>query len=223
MALQSFPHTVIMVSGQMCNLDAFQSCFLGLFFPWLLITARCGVCFRRIMFPHINQSTVQPWKPFYNCTWAWWLQSHSYVSMRTAHSETLGGKKKKNLDKLINLSFDLLKIVMCLVCLQDLLQEVKQLTSKVQDLEGEKSQYERKLRATKVHRVDSLCSHVDAHVTCGVFYHGHVQKKKQMSSLCWSQYDSEGKSAVGLILFHYIRSLSFITKEANTGWSKLQE
>uniref|UniRef100_A0A3B5PPS1 PPFIA binding protein 2 n=1 Tax=Xiphophorus maculatus TaxID=8083 RepID=A0A3B5PPS1_XIPMA len=31
----------------------------------------------------------------------------------------------------------------------DLLQEVKQLTSKVQDLEGEKGQYERKLRATK--------------------------------------------------------------------------
>ncbi|XP_043981514.1 liprin-beta-2b isoform X2 [Gambusia affinis] len=31
----------------------------------------------------------------------------------------------------------------------DLLQEVKQLTSKVQELEGEKSQYERKLRATK--------------------------------------------------------------------------
>lgn len=106
--------------------------------------------------------------------------------MHTAHSETLGegGGKKKNLDKLINLSFNLLKIVMCLVCLQDLLQEVKQLTSKVQELEGEKSQYERKLRATKVHRVDSLCSHVNAHVTCGVFYHGHVQKKKQMFSLC---------------------------------------
>uniref|UniRef100_M4AME9 PPFIA binding protein 2 n=1 Tax=Xiphophorus maculatus TaxID=8083 RepID=M4AME9_XIPMA len=32
---------------------------------------------------------------------------------------------------------------------EDLLQEVKQLTSKVQDLEGEKGQYERKLRATK--------------------------------------------------------------------------
>ncbi|XP_054888299.1 liprin-beta-2b isoform X3 [Poeciliopsis prolifica] len=31
----------------------------------------------------------------------------------------------------------------------DLLQEVKQLTSKVQELEGEKNQYERKLRATK--------------------------------------------------------------------------
>uniref|UniRef100_A0A3B3XHS5 SAM domain-containing protein n=1 Tax=Poecilia mexicana TaxID=48701 RepID=A0A3B3XHS5_9TELE len=46
---------------------------------------------------------------------------------------------------------------------EDLLHEVKQLTSKVQELEGEKSQYERKLRATKVHRVDSLCSHVDAH------------------------------------------------------------
>ncbi|XP_054888357.1 liprin-beta-2b isoform X10 [Poeciliopsis prolifica] len=32
---------------------------------------------------------------------------------------------------------------------EDLLQEVKQLTSKVQELEGEKNQYERKLRATK--------------------------------------------------------------------------
>ncbi|XP_016530023.1 liprin-beta-2b isoform X11 [Poecilia formosa] len=32
---------------------------------------------------------------------------------------------------------------------EDLLHEVKQLTSKVQELEGEKSQYERKLRATK--------------------------------------------------------------------------
>ncbi|XP_035980570.1 liprin-beta-2b [Fundulus heteroclitus] len=32
----------------------------------------------------------------------------------------------------------------------DLLQEVKQLTSKVQELEGEKSRYERKLRATKL-------------------------------------------------------------------------
>uniref|UniRef100_A0A665TS22 PPFIA binding protein 2 n=1 Tax=Echeneis naucrates TaxID=173247 RepID=A0A665TS22_ECHNA len=37
-----------------------------------------------------------------------------------------------------------------LVCPQDLLQEVKQLKSKVDELEGEKSQYERKLRATKV-------------------------------------------------------------------------
>uniref|UniRef100_A0A4W6EIW1 PPFIA binding protein 2 n=1 Tax=Lates calcarifer TaxID=8187 RepID=A0A4W6EIW1_LATCA len=37
-----------------------------------------------------------------------------------------------------------------LLFLQDLLQEVKQLKSKVEELEGEKSQYERKLRATKV-------------------------------------------------------------------------
>ena len=35
--------------------------------------------------------------------------------------------------------------------LQDLLQEVKQLKRKVEDLQGEKGQYERKLRATKVH------------------------------------------------------------------------
>lgn len=37
-----------------------------------------------------------------------------------------------------------------LAFLQDLQQEVKQLKSKVDELEGEKSQYERKLRATKV-------------------------------------------------------------------------
>lgn len=38
------------------------------------------------------------------------------------------------------------------VCLflQDLLQEVKQLKQKVEELEGEKGQYERKLRGTKV-------------------------------------------------------------------------
>lgn len=35
-------------------------------------------------------------------------------------------------------------------CLQDLLQEVKQLNRKVEELEGEKVQYERKLRGTKV-------------------------------------------------------------------------
>lgn len=34
--------------------------------------------------------------------------------------------------------------------LQDFLEELKQLRTKVQELEGEKSQYERKLRATKV-------------------------------------------------------------------------
>uniref|UniRef100_A0A7N8X709 PPFIA binding protein 2b n=1 Tax=Mastacembelus armatus TaxID=205130 RepID=A0A7N8X709_9TELE len=37
---------------------------------------------------------------------------------------------------------------------EDLLQEVKHLKSKVEELEGEKSQYERKLRATKVHFVN---------------------------------------------------------------------
>lgn len=36
------------------------------------------------------------------------------------------------------------------VCVQDLLQEVKQLKKKVDELEGEKGQYERKLRGTKV-------------------------------------------------------------------------
>lgn len=34
--------------------------------------------------------------------------------------------------------------------LQDLLQEIKQLKQKVEELEGEKGQYERKLRGTKV-------------------------------------------------------------------------
>lgn len=33
---------------------------------------------------------------------------------------------------------------------QDLLQEVKQLKQKVEELEGERGQYERKLRGTKV-------------------------------------------------------------------------
>lgn len=34
---------------------------------------------------------------------------------------------------------------------QELLQEVKHLRSRVEELEGEKGQYERKLRGTKVH------------------------------------------------------------------------
>lgn len=34
--------------------------------------------------------------------------------------------------------------------LQDLLQEMKKLKSRVEELEGEKGQYERKLRGTKV-------------------------------------------------------------------------
>lgn len=40
--------------------------------------------------------------------------------------------------------------VVSLLCVQDLLQEVKQLKKKVEELEGEKGQYERKLRGTKV-------------------------------------------------------------------------
>lgn len=40
--------------------------------------------------------------------------------------------------------------------LQHLLQEVKQLKQKVEELEGEKDQYERKLRGTKV-LVKSTC------------------------------------------------------------------
>uniref|UniRef100_A0AAQ6A5V3 SAM domain-containing protein n=1 Tax=Amphiprion ocellaris TaxID=80972 RepID=A0AAQ6A5V3_AMPOC len=39
---------------------------------------------------------------------------------------------------------------------QDLLEEVKQLKNKVEELEGEKSQYERKLRATKDRRIEEL-------------------------------------------------------------------
>lgn len=49
---------------------------------------------------------------------------------------------------------DILKWRVCTVvslfCAQDLLQEVKQLKKKVEELEGEKGQYERKLRGTKV-------------------------------------------------------------------------
>lgn len=44
------------------------------------------------------------------------------------------------------------KTFCALVCLQNLMQEVKQLKNKVEELEGQKNQYERKLRATKVHR-----------------------------------------------------------------------
>lgn len=40
--------------------------------------------------------------------------------------------------------------VRSLFCVQDLLQEVKHLKKKVEELEGEKGQYERKLRGTKV-------------------------------------------------------------------------
>ncbi|XP_047241795.1 liprin-beta-2b isoform X2 [Girardinichthys multiradiatus] len=49
-----------------------------------------------------------------------------------------------------------------------LLQEVKQLTSKVQELEGEKSQYERKLRATKaeVSELQHLLASKDTEIKC---------------------------------------------------------
>lgn len=43
------------------------------------------------------------------------------------------------------------EVTVCsLFCVQDLLQEVKHLKKKVEELEGEKGQYERKLRGTKV-------------------------------------------------------------------------
>uniref|UniRef100_A0A3Q2R0T9 PPFIA binding protein 2 n=1 Tax=Fundulus heteroclitus TaxID=8078 RepID=A0A3Q2R0T9_FUNHE len=50
----------------------------------------------------------------------------------------------------------------------DLLQEVKQLTSKVQELEGEKSRYERKLRATKAEISDmqQLLASKDTEIEC---------------------------------------------------------
>ncbi|XP_023206817.1 liprin-beta-2-like isoform X7 [Xiphophorus maculatus] len=51
---------------------------------------------------------------------------------------------------------------------EDLLQEVKQLTSKVQDLEGEKGQYERKLRATKaeISELQQLLVSKDTEIEC---------------------------------------------------------
>uniref|UniRef100_A0A3Q2Q217 PPFIA binding protein 2 n=1 Tax=Fundulus heteroclitus TaxID=8078 RepID=A0A3Q2Q217_FUNHE len=51
---------------------------------------------------------------------------------------------------------------------EDLLQEVKQLTSKVQELEGEKSRYERKLRATKAEISDmqQLLASKDTEIEC---------------------------------------------------------
>ncbi|MEQ2271081.1 hypothetical protein XENORESO_021368, partial [Xenotaenia resolanae] len=51
---------------------------------------------------------------------------------------------------------------------EGLLQEVKQLTSKVQELEGEKSQYERKLRATKaeVSELQHLLASKDTEIKC---------------------------------------------------------
>ncbi|XP_071362564.1 liprin-beta-2b isoform X2 [Trachinotus anak] len=50
----------------------------------------------------------------------------------------------------------------------DLLQEVKQLKSKVDELEGEKSQYERKLRATKaeISELQQLLASKDAEIEC---------------------------------------------------------
>lgn len=51
---------------------------------------------------------------------------------------------------------------------EDLLQEVKQLTSKVHELEGEKSQYERKLRATKaeISELQQLLASKDTEIEC---------------------------------------------------------
>ncbi|XP_039987803.1 liprin-beta-2b isoform X2 [Xiphias gladius] len=50
----------------------------------------------------------------------------------------------------------------------DLLQEVKQLKSKVEELEGEKSQYEKKLRATKaeISELQQLLASKDAEIQC---------------------------------------------------------
>lgn len=51
---------------------------------------------------------------------------------------------------------------------QDLLQELKQLKSKVEELEGDKSQYERKLRATKaeISGLQQLLASKDAEIEC---------------------------------------------------------
>ncbi|XP_054865461.1 liprin-beta-2b isoform X17 [Amphiprion ocellaris] len=51
---------------------------------------------------------------------------------------------------------------------QDLLEEVKQLKNKVEELEGEKSQYERKLRATKaeISELQQLLSSKDTEIEC---------------------------------------------------------
>lgn len=55
------------------------------FLPWFLITARCGICFRRIMFPILTTVLSSP-GDLYNCTECdpdVWIPSHSCVGMCT--------------------------------------------------------------------------------------------------------------------------------------------
>lgn len=53
----------------MCSLDSIQCCSgsSGSSFSWLLITACCGICFRRIMLPILTTVLSSPGN-LYNCT-----------------------------------------------------------------------------------------------------------------------------------------------------------
>lgn len=68
-AVQGFPRTMAMCGWQMYSLDGFWSCSgsSGSSFSWLLITARCAICFRRIMFPILTTVLSNP-RDLYNCT-----------------------------------------------------------------------------------------------------------------------------------------------------------
>lgn len=127
---------------------------------WL--TARCGVCFRRIMFPLLTTALSSP-GDLYNCTEC---EPDVPISMLACvpsrvvavynFSET-SEKFRTCARARAREAVQLTEGCCALVFLQDFQQEVKQLKSKVEELEGEKSQYERKLRATKVlvtHRAD---------------------------------------------------------------------
>lgn len=89
-AVQGFLWTVSVFSWQMGSLGSFQSCSgsSGSSFSWLLITARCGICFRRIMFPILTTVLLSPWV-LYNCTECEpdvWIPSCLYVGMCTVQS-----------------------------------------------------------------------------------------------------------------------------------------
>lgn len=166
----------------MFSLGGFQSCrgSLGSAFSWLWITARCGVCFRRIMFPILT--TVQPWRPFITALNVNLMFEHPPIYICGACAQFSNADKHpadsevwKNILRHLNfqnncahvgdftwmtvwteagLCRDIYELTHAALWffyfLQDLLQEVRQLKNKVEELEGEKCQYERKLRATKV-------------------------------------------------------------------------
>lgn len=70
-------------AGQSCSGSSGSS-----FLPWLLITARCGICFRRIVFPILTIVLSGP-GGLYNCTECdpdVWIPSHSCVGMCTVQS-----------------------------------------------------------------------------------------------------------------------------------------